>query len=105
GLNDDDEQLGGIARWIKESLGELTPWHVTRFHPDRQLSGVPATPMFTLKHARELAHNIGLKFVYLGNVGGAENDTVCYNCRQDAVQRPGFGARTTGVGEAGCCVN
>ena len=35
-MNDDDEQLSGIAAWIKEALGELTPWHVTRFHPHRQ---------------------------------------------------------------------
>ena len=32
GWNDDDEQLGGIARWIAADLGELTPWHVTRFY-------------------------------------------------------------------------
>jgi len=36
-INDDDEQLNGIARWIYDNLGELTPWHVTRFHPEHYL--------------------------------------------------------------------
>ena len=32
-LNDDDKQLTGIAHWIRDNLGDLTPWHVTRFFP------------------------------------------------------------------------
>jgi pyruvate formate lyase activating enzyme len=42
GFNDDDRELRGIASWIKISLGEDTPWHVTRFYPHLHLSqGVP----------------------------------------------------------------
>ncbi len=44
-MNDDDEQLDGIARWIADDLGELTPWHVTRFYPQHELQNVPATPV------------------------------------------------------------
>jgi len=36
GLNDDAEQLSGIAGWIAAELGEMTPWHVTRFYPRRR---------------------------------------------------------------------
>ena len=35
-MNDDDEQFKGIAHWIHDKLGELTPWHVTRFYPQYQ---------------------------------------------------------------------
>ncbi len=37
-MNDDDEQLSGIAGWIEPELGELTPWHVTRFYPHRHFA-------------------------------------------------------------------
>jgi pyruvate formate lyase activating enzyme len=47
-MNDDDTQLEGIARWIKDELGELTPWHVTRFHPHHHLMHLPATPIAEL---------------------------------------------------------
>ena len=28
-MNDDDAQLTALAEWIKNEIGELTPWHVT----------------------------------------------------------------------------
>ncbi len=51
GMNDDDGQLRGIATWIRDELGELTPWHLTRFYPNHNLQGYPATPVQTLEHA------------------------------------------------------
>jgi pyruvate formate lyase activating enzyme len=69
-LNDDDEQLGGIARWIHDKLGDLTPWHVTRFYPQYQALDLPATPVATLEHAIEIGKKTGLKFIYAGNVPG-----------------------------------
>jgi len=50
-MNDDDEQLRGIANWIKEKLGELTPWHITRFYPQHQMEHIPPTPLSSLEHA------------------------------------------------------
>jgi pyruvate formate lyase activating enzyme len=69
-LNDDDAQLEAIARWIYEELGELTPWHVTRFFPMHQLQHLPPTPLSTIEHAVALGRAAGLKFVYAGNVPG-----------------------------------
>jgi pyruvate formate lyase activating enzyme len=37
GMNDDNAQLEGIAKWIHDELGELTPWHVTRSYPQWQM--------------------------------------------------------------------
>src|SRR4030042_1574015 len=80
-MNDDDEQLNGIAGWIFDELGELTPWHVTRFHPHHNLRHLPPTPIATLEKAYDIGKKAGLRFVYLGYVPGhgAEN-TVCYSC-------------------------
>jgi pyruvate formate lyase activating enzyme len=91
GYNDDEDQLRGIATWIKENLGEETPWHVTQFVPHLELSDVPPTPVSTLEKTREVGLQEGLKYVYLGNVWGhpAEN-TYCHNCGKLLIERRGF---------------
>jgi pyruvate formate lyase activating enzyme len=91
GYNDDETQLRCIASWIKKSLGEFTPWHVTRFVPHLELSHIPTTRVSTLERAREIGTEGGLKYVYLGNVRGhpAEN-TYCHNCERLLVRRIGF---------------
>ncbi|MDP2720283.1 MAG: AmmeMemoRadiSam system radical SAM enzyme [Dehalococcoidia bacterium] len=102
-LNDDDEQLKGIAGWIRDNLGELTPWHITRFYPDYQLMNLPPTPIETLEHAYDLGRKAGLKFVYLGNVPGNDREnTVCYQCGRLLVRRIGYGTTITGVNGSRC---
>jgi pyruvate formate lyase activating enzyme len=103
GLNDDDEQLTGIARWIKEGLGELTPWHVTRFYPQYQAMDYPATPIATLEHAMEIGSRAGLKFVYPGNVPGhAGENTLCYQCGKMVVHRQGYNTKIVGLTGSKC---
>lgn len=91
GVNDDERTLRGIAEWMAEKLGPDTPWHVTRFFPYLDFADVPATPLETLRRAREIGREAGLHFVYLGNVGepGGE-DTVCPSCGAVAVARSGY---------------
>lgn len=102
-LNDDDEQLTGIARWIKDGLGELTPWHVTRFYPQYQIADIPPTPVSTLERALEIGKKIGLKFVYTGNVPGhAGENTNCYNCGRLVVERSGYSTRILGLQGSRC---
>ena len=102
-LNDDDNQLTGIARWIKNRLGELTPWHVTRFYPQYEAMQYPPTPVSTLEHAREIGRQAGLKFVYTGNVPGHEGgNTLCYQCGRLIVERNGFAARVKGLNGSRC---
>lgn len=99
-MNDDDQQLGDIAGWIRNELGELTPWHVTRFYPHHHLMHIPPTPIATLEHAYELGKRAGLKFIYVGNVPGHQSEsTVCYSCGGVNVER--FGYRTSVEGLEG----
>ena len=67
-VNDDEQTLRGIAEWIRDRLGPDTPWHVTRFFPYLELSHLPPTPLATLRQAREIGVEEGLRFVFLGNV-------------------------------------
>ena len=103
GLNDDEEQLKGIADWIRDALGECTPWHVTRFHPWHELDHLRVTPLSTLERAYQVGRESGLKFVYLGNVPGHDyENTVCYSCGQMVVRRHGFDARVVGLDGSQC---
>ena len=69
-MNDYDQQLKGIAKWIRDELGELTPCHVTGLFPHRHLMHLPPTPVSTLEHAYDIGKEAGLKFAYAGNVPG-----------------------------------
>jgi pyruvate formate lyase activating enzyme len=90
-INDSEEELRGIARWIAESLGVSTPWHVTRFFPYLEFSDLPPTPIETLRRAVEIGREEGLEFIYLGNIeepGG--EDTICPGCGEVAIRRFGY---------------
>ena len=102
-MNDDNQQLEGIARWIKDELGALTPWHVTRFYPHRHMMGLPPTPLATLERAYNIGRKAGLRFVYIGNVSGHKSEsTICYSCGQPVVERVGYQTRVVGLKSSGC---
>jgi pyruvate formate lyase activating enzyme len=103
GINDADDTLRGIASWIASDLGRDTPWHITRFFPDLDFAHVPATPVPTLRRAREIGREEGLSFVYLGNVHepGSE-DTVCPACGAIAVRREGYAVLGRGTSDGAC---
>jgi pyruvate formate lyase activating enzyme len=91
GLNDTDNELEGIARFIVSNLGADTPWHVTRFYPTFKLIDRPPTPPETLRRAVEIGRSTGLRYVYEGNVpGSGGEDTVCPSCSVQLVERSGF---------------
>ena len=102
-LNDDNEQLEGIAHWIYDVLGELTPWHVTRFYPQHNLTHLPATPVATLERACKIGEKAGLKFVYAGNVPGhSSENTSCYSCGKLIVERFGYQTKVVGLDGSKC---
>jgi len=102
-MNDDDEQLQGIATWIRDTLGELTPWHVTRFYPQYQMLHLPPTPVATLEHACAIGQKAGLRFVYTGNVPGhGRENTVCYSCGNLNIHRVGYHTEIVGLKDSRC---
>jgi pyruvate formate lyase activating enzyme len=91
GLNDDKNELEHLARFIANSLGKETPWHISRFHPTYKLTDRPSTPLATLVMARNIGIKAGLKYVYTGNVPGEESEkTFCYHCGGLLIDRWGF---------------
>ena len=102
GLNDSEEELRGIARFLK-SVSMDIPWHVTGFYPTYQMLDRPATPAATLKKARDIGLAEGLRFVYEGNIlGSGGEDTQCPGCGALLIQRSGFSSRLMAM-TAGRC--
>lgn len=107
GRNDSDEELGWIAQFLAGISPDL-PWHVSRFVPSYLVYDVPPTPVATLRRAREIGREAGLRFVYLGNVPGEGEDTACPSCGKTVIRREGFrvvenqlaDGRCPGCGEA-----
>ena len=89
GLNDGDDELVGIARFIA-SVDPDIPWHVSRFHPDYEYTDAPATPVATLERALAVGKREGLRYVYVGNVGGFDENTHCPSCGKVLVGREGY---------------
>lgn len=86
-LNDEQEELRQLADWILENLGDDVPLHFTAFHPDFKLMDKPSTPPETLHRARKLAMDMGLKYVYEGNIFSDGADTLCPSCRRRIIRR------------------
>jgi pyruvate formate lyase activating enzyme len=70
--NDDASEHYKIACWIRDNLGESSPWHITRFFPAYKLIDTPATPEQLLFQARDEALKAGLKHVYVYNDKGCD---------------------------------
>lgn len=91
GVGDKVEDVKKLASWIVENLGDETPFHLLRFHPDYMLQEIPPTPVETLEKLAKISMGEGLKHVYIGNVWGHSlENTYCPKCGSLVVERKGF---------------
>jgi pyruvate formate lyase activating enzyme len=102
-MNDDPMQIISIAQFIK-NIDPGIPWHISRFYPAYKLQEVPPTPAKTLINIRQMGLQVGLRYVYLGNVpgeGDGEN-TYCYNCHKLLIKREGFSVFENHIKDGKC---
>ncbi len=100
--NDSEDDLHEIANFLA-SVDPSIPWHVTQFYPTYHLTDKPRTPVQTLRRARQIGFEAGLRYVYEGNVPGEGGEnTYCPNCRELLIQRYGFGIRKMKCPEGRC---
>lgn len=103
GYNDSDTELGELARWIADTLGPATPWHISRFFPAHRMLDVPPTPLATLRRAAEIGRAAGLQHVYVGNAPELEaEDTHCAGCGTVLIERSGYRTRSR-LTDTGAC--
>ena len=89
GMNDDEKELKDIAQFIAETGGDV-PWHISAFYPHYHYNDREPTPMGIMKKAFDIGKKAGLRYVYMGNVPGGNENTYCYNCGELLIKREGF---------------
>lgn len=90
-VGDKIEEARKLSRWVRDNLGEDTPVHFLRFHPDYKMMEFEPTPIATLERHYAVAKEEGLRYVYLGNVPGHPyENTYCPACGTVLVSRYGF---------------
>lgn len=105
GLNDDKREIKELVSFILE-VDDAIPWHVSRFFPQHRLLDVPPTSTGSIYDVLEIGKEMGLKFVYAGNVAGDEfADTRCPSCHAVLVKRSGYHTRVLNLtdGKCGSC--
>jgi len=92
-LSDSEEMFKGIAKFIKDELGPETPWHISQFSGEIswKLKHLPETSVETLERGYRIGKEVGLKYVYTGNVPGLPSEnTICPNCNTLSIRRLGY---------------
>lgn len=102
--NDSDAEVTALARWVYQELGSDVPLHFTAFHPDYRLKTRQPTPPATLKRARAIARDQGLRHVYTGNIRDPEGaQTLCPKCGLCLIERQGYSILDYRLSPEGAC--
>ncbi|MDF1560475.1 MAG: AmmeMemoRadiSam system radical SAM enzyme [Bacteroidales bacterium] len=103
GWTDKPGEIREMCRWLHDNGFADTPLHFSRFHPQYKLEHLPPTPIKILETAVKIAHDEGIKFVYMGNVpGSGHDDTFCPSCGKKLIDRSGFRIVTDEIRNGRC---
>jgi len=103
-LSDNDDTARAISSFVLDRLSPEVPVHFVRFHPDYKMTDSIRTPIDRLDRARQVALDMGVENVYLGNVYDTDaTTTYCKSCHQPQVTRYGLNARLIGVDDKAAC--
>ena len=76
---------------MMDNLGPDVPLHFLKFFPAYKMRNFPPTSEETLSECRQVAMDVGLNYVYLGNVPGhAGGHTYCPKCGKRLIVRVGY---------------
>jgi len=90
-IGDNLKEARKLSSWIFENLGPDVPIHFLRFQPNYKLMHLHPTPIETLERHCNIAKDVGLRYVYIGNVPGHRLEhTYCPKCGKMVVRRIGW---------------
>jgi len=97
--NDGVEEIEAIAGFLA-ALDPGIPFHLSAYYPQYRYT-LPPTPSDRLRALAEAARK-HLRYVYLGNIGAEEANTVCRECANVLVRRHGYQVRVEGLRGGRC---
>lgn len=92
-LSSGKEIITAIAHFIKEKLGDRTPWHLSAFSGriSWKMRNLSDTSGAQIDVAYRIGKEAGLRYVYAGNIpGDPEENTYCSNCGELNIERVGY---------------
>ncbi|MFZ5365582.1 MAG: AmmeMemoRadiSam system radical SAM enzyme [Patescibacteria group bacterium] len=90
-LNDSDEEISAMAKFIRFDLGNETPWHLSAFYPAHKMVGALPTNESSIENAINIAKDNDLRFVYSGNLKTSKfENTNCAECGELLISRKGY---------------
>ena len=103
-LNTDEGHIKSICNFIIDELGEDVPLHFSRFFPMYRMKDKSPTDIDYLVRAKEIAIDMGIEYVYLGNMP-ADNNTYCPNCGELLIARERYCNSDKNRIKDGHCIN
>jgi pyruvate formate lyase activating enzyme len=104
GENDSASEIEAESAWIMDRLGPDVPLHFSAFHPDWKLVDSRPTPPATLRMARRIAKDAGIRYVYTGNVyDPAGQATYCHSCGAMLIGRDRYDLTAWKLSADGSC--
>jgi len=106
GENDSASEIEEMTQWVVSTLGPDVPMHFTAFHPDFKMIDLPATPPSTLRRARGIAVDNGVRYAYTGNVvDPAGGSTYCHSCSKLLIERDWYRLGRWNLDDCGRCLH
>ncbi len=103
GENDSEEEIKHMCEWILKNLGDEIPLHFTAFHPDFKMTNKHATPPSTIRTARNIAVEMGIKYCYVGNIRDLKGqNTYCPSCNELLIERDWHSINTYNLNKNNC---
>ena len=88
---ENDADVKDECKWILDNIGDSVPLHFSAFFPKYKFTDREPTRYETLLKAYETAKEMGLKYVYTGNLSSIETSTTyCKNCGKPLIKRNGY---------------
>ncbi len=104
GINDSDEEISAMCSWIIKNLGKDVPIHFSAFHPAYKMTHLAKTSLQSLLKAYNIAKNIGLNYVYIGNVRDIRHSsTYCKKCGSLLIERDMYNVTKYNIDEFSRC--
>jgi pyruvate formate lyase activating enzyme len=101
-INADTDSLWQLAETIYAVSPDI-PWHLLRFTPEFKLRHLPPTSPALLNQAVQIAHQVGLKYVYVERaLGESGRNTFCPQCHRELISRRIWGIQHNRLNQGHC---